>query len=178
MHDASVDFCNTAQGEHVFLTIVGGHHCMTYEAKAIEIPLDECNELHGGSHGLGTVTPIDPMHFEYGSCEPDEYVDFSLTLLASDYHYNYLIEVEDLSEGRGTNPTALKLFLYDDLGGFNRREAEHRAEKAVDGVYSVEINVHNFHAGTSYFAVQCTDCLLYTSPSPRDVEESRMPSSA
>ena len=25
---------------------------------------------------------------------------------------------------------------------------------------------------------QLTDCLLYTSPSPRDVEESRMPSSA
>ena len=24
----------------------------------------------------------------------------------------------------------------------------------------------------------CSDCLLYTSPSPRDVEESRMPSSA
>ena len=27
-------------------------------------------------------------------------------------------------------------------------------------------------------SAQCTDCLLYTSPSPRDVEESRMPSSA
>ena len=25
---------------------------------------------------------------------------------------------------------------------------------------------------------KCKDCLLYTSPSPRDVEESRMPSSA
>ena len=97
------------------------------------------------------------MHFEYGSCDPGEYVDFSLTLQASDYHYNYLIEVEDLSEGRGTNPTALKLFLYEDISEFNRREAEHRAERAVDGVYSVEINVHNFHAGISYFAVQCTE---------------------
>ena len=27
-------------------------------------------------------------------------------------------------------------------------------------------------------AIQVIDCLLYTSPSPRDVEESRMPSSA
>ena len=26
--------------------------------------------------------------------------------------------------------------------------------------------------------IEVTDCLLYTSPSPRDVEESRMPSSA
>ena len=29
-----------------------------------------------------------------------------------------------------------------------------------------------------YGGCQCVDCLLYTSPSPRDVEESRMPSSA
>ena len=28
------------------------------------------------------------------------------------------------------------------------------------------------------YSRQCTSCLLYTSPSPRDVEESRMPSSA
>ena len=27
-------------------------------------------------------------------------------------------------------------------------------------------------------AAQCTDCLLYTSPSPRDKRQSRMPSSA
>ena len=27
-------------------------------------------------------------------------------------------------------------------------------------------------------SAQCTDCLLYTSPSPRDAERSRMPSSA
>ena len=33
-----------------------------------------------------------------------------------------------------------------------------------------DITVTNFE--------ECTTCLLYTSPSPRDVEESRMPSSA
>ena len=27
-------------------------------------------------------------------------------------------------------------------------------------------------------SAQCTDCLLYTSPSPRDISGSRMPSSA
>ena len=31
---------------------------------------------------------------------------------------------------------------------------------------------------TSHPDVDISDCLLYTSPSPRDVEESRMPSSA
>ena len=32
--------------------------------------------------------------------------------------------------------------------------------------------------GTTVFRPPYTPCLLYTSPSPRDVEESRMPSSA
>ena len=32
--------------------------------------------------------------------------------------------------------------------------------------------------GVSYKYAKIYDCLLYTSPSPRDVEESRMPSSA
>ena len=35
------------------------------------------------------------------------------------------------------------------------------------------------YGGADLFVVgQYDDCLLYTSPSPRDVEESRMPSSA
>ena len=33
-------------------------------------------------------------------------------------------------------------------------------------------------AGMTTFLTMCYICLLYTSPSPRDVEESRMPSSA
>ena len=93
MHDGSIEFCNAEQGEHVFLAISGGHHCMTYEVKAVEIPLDECHEFHGGAPGNGQVTDVDPMHFEYSSCEAHEYVDFSLTLTEADYHYNYLIEV-------------------------------------------------------------------------------------
>ena len=32
--------------------------------------------------------------------------------------------------------------------------------------------------GKHLCGIECADCLLYTSPSPRDVEESRMPSSA
>ena len=69
---------------------------------------------------------------------------------------NYLIEVADLSEGRGSNPSALGLYLYDDVSQFETRQLpEHRSEKAVDSVYSIVINMHNFHAGTSYFSVRC-----------------------
>ena len=34
------------------------------------------------------------------------------------------------------------------------------------------------HGKDCYFTVEDTSCLLYTSPSPRDAHESRMPSSA
>ena len=70
---------------------------------------------------------------------------------------NYLIAVEDLSQGRGTNPSALEVKLYENIAEYNSREAEHRAEKAVDGTYSIAINVHNFHPGVSYFSVMCKE---------------------
>ena len=45
--------------------------------------------------------------------------------------------------------------------GYNMEEAQEEATRCI--------NCKN---------AQCINCLLYTSPSPRDVEESRMPSSA
>ena len=49
----------------------------------------------------------------------------------------------------------------------------------VDGIFSLEINeLPNFNLYIFGIALAYTICLLYTSPSPRDVEESRMPSSA
>ena len=42
--------------------------------------------------------------------------------------------------------------------------------------YKVELLVAN--SNFKLLIEQYEDCLLYTSPSPRDVEESRMPSSA
>ena len=38
--------------------------------------------------------------------------------------------------------------------------------------------VHRMRVPVAIQVVRCEGCLLYTSPSPRDVEESRMPSSA
>ena len=43
---------------------------------------------------------------------------------------------------------------------------------------TVNMSVYNMHNLTRYCFVPVNGCLLYTSPSPRDVEESRMPSSA
>ena len=52
---------------------------------------------------------------------------------------------------------------------------------SLDGVLASGSENHNVMLSSTIFSVgehTVTFCLLYTSPSPRDVEESRMPSSA
>ena len=50
-------------------------------------------------------------------------------------------------------------------------------ESGVD-LNNVKMAINPFCEIAVEEAVRLKDCLLYTSPSPRDVEESRMPSSA
>ena len=42
----------------------------------------------------------------------------------------------------------------------------------------IDLNSHLITNAPATFIIRVQGCLLYTSPSPRDVEESRMPSSA
>ena len=49
---------------------------------------------------------------------------------------------------------------------------------SVDRSFTIEVKSRRFGFASCEFVVERADCLLYTSPSPRDVEESRMPSSA
>ena len=52
-------------------------------------------------------------------------------------------------------------------------------EKEAIGIYEVETDNSNKKPDEWYINTnESYTCLLYTSPSPRDVEESRMPSSA
>ena len=59
---------------------------------------------------------------------------------------------------------------YTDLMKVVNQDVEEGATKIVNSRYSIVL-------ATAKRARQII-CLLYTSPSPRDVEESRMPSSA
>ena len=49
------------------------------------------------------------------------------------------------------------------------------AEKSMNGI---DVVINNAGLGGTANLVDMTDCLLYTSPSPRDKRQSRMPSSA
>ena len=84
-----------------------------------------------------------------GSCSGSEWVDFKLELTAADYHYNYLLEVEDLTALAGhPSPTALSLHLFGrEIPP--HRSTDYTADRAVDGMYSIAINRHNFREGPS-----------------------------
>ena len=53
----------------------------------------------------------------------------------------------------------------------------HEVADAIDYDDAEQV-VKGLHPEQKVLGVTYTPCLLYTSPSPRDVEESRMPSSA
>ena len=55
-----------------------------------------------------------------------------------------------------------------------KAEFWYKLRSAVAVILSLAVLV----GGCVFVGVKVYDCLLYTSPSPRDVEESRMPSSA
>ena len=166
---ASIDMCGCedAEQEHSYLALVGGRHCASYEVRAIDITdlsggPKKCHELaHSSSNGetaaQSWATEMSPHHFEYGSCREGEWVDYSLKLRAEDAHYNYLIEVEDLSAAGGVsnNQEALSLHLYTKGYIPDDRQTDYSHDLAYEGIYSIAINLHNFHEGTSYFSVQC-----------------------
>ena len=64
-----------------------------------------------------------------------------------------------------------KAIMYDstELKATKSKLTSHLAEHAPERPYGGAVRL---------IVKWCFDCLLYTSPSPREVEESRMPSSA
>ena len=77
-----------------------------------------------------------------------------------------------LAEMRAALKTPLQVKL--DPGCLNRIET---SAKTVDSVLEQDQTVYGINTGFGSLA-QTNICLLYTSPSPRDAHESRMPSSA
>ena len=64
---------------------------------------------------------------------------------------------------------------FDKNGILNRAKAAQQTAAVMDeGLRAYMLKVYNYMAT----GVLLTGCLLYTSPSPRDMRRSRMPSSA
>ena len=164
---ADVMYCSVADvqtaQEHVYVMFNGGGHCMSYEIVAVEISDSEClADAQGGDHGAVQtsyegITNISPHLFIYGSCEGSQWIDYALTLTADDYHYSFLIEVEDLTAGATSpEPTALKLVLFAGHIAPDRF-SEQLVDRAIDGIYSLTINRHTFIEGNYYASVHCEE---------------------
>lgn len=88
---------------YTYVAIFGGEHCLAYDVVASELATEEVcvtqsSRYYGGSGGHHAdeslvAKSVSPHHAVYDSCEPGEWVDYVLTLMASDSHYNYVIEV-------------------------------------------------------------------------------------
>ena len=64
---------------------------------------------------------------------------------------------------------------FDKNGILNRAKAAQQSTVVMDeGLRAYMLKVYNYMAT----GILLTGCLLYTSPSPRDMRRSRMPSSA
>ena len=77
-------------------------------------------------------------------------------------------------------PDALKDEVIEGLetlfAGFTHRDMQHELEVSKTALPAYAVTDEELHA--LHLRAKAYTCLLYTSPSPRDVEESRMPSSA
>ena len=80
--------------------------------------------------------------------------------------------------GRAARNLRGKAILYADkmTGSMERAIAETNRRRSIQEKYNHENKITPQSINTKVKDIM--DCLLYTSPSPRDVEESRMPSSA
>ena len=70
----------------------------------------------------------------------------------------------------------ISLFGWGALRGFFAQRS--RLAKLTLGIHEIGVRCFPIIATVGLFTGLVMGCLLYTSPSPRDVEESRMPSSA
>ena len=95
-----------------------------------------------------------------------------ITKIGSEFNENFDLSVRKISDSIRNGGT-----LFFAGNGGSAAESQHMSAE-----YIATLDHNNFRPGIKSLALT-TDtsfitCLLYTSPSPRDVEESRMPSSA
>ena len=152
---AYVEYCAASDtettGDRVFVMLADGSHCMSHEIMSDR----ECARLGHDreTDGHDQATDISPHHFT-ASCSGLEWVDLQLPLSADDFHCTYLIEVKEQMAATGLpDPTALSLHVHASAIPQNC-EMDHMARRAIDGMYSVAINQHNFHEGYAFLSVK------------------------
>ena len=107
---------------------------------------------------VGSVSNLDPSYHKYA---------FNLMFARSEDHFNYLVDRIDRSKARQevlANSSIGNILLASFFDPIN--------------LVSLPLGVSKTALQTGVNVAKANVCLLYTSPSPRDREKSRMPSSA
>jgi len=149
-----IGICNIKHGES-FIALMGVSECAEYDIYLEEIPEDEeCHELeHECVEDCAfQCEKLVLDHFEYGSCEPGEFKDHMLTVTEDMLKYNYVFEVEDLSET--ITPDALSAYLYEDNIPIDRH-TENRQMTSSESIWSLAISYHDIEAHNYFFSVKC-----------------------
>ena len=85
------------------------------------------------------------------------------------------VGIDYISDGE-MSKISYATYVKDRIDGFSG-ESERKAPKDLDDFPSFKERIART-GGTPTYTRPCCTCLLYTSPSPRDLSTSRMPSSA
>ena len=94
---------------------------------------------------------------------------------AQEYRNALLVEVPNGHFGS----TIMRQFLFDVFNFYNLQELCESKDDTLRGIARKAIKEVSYHLRlSSEWVIRLGDCLLYTSPSPRDLSTSRMPSSA
>ena len=92
------------------------------------------------------------------------------------YTYLHLAAAKDLTLGLMKSKSVC--IAYETVTDDDGRLPLLAPMSAVAGRVSIQAGAHSLEKNQKGRGLLIGGCLLYTSPSPRDVEESRMPSSA
>ena len=152
--------CNVTAGEQVYVGMVGGSHCASYEISVTELPvgaacaglsLDHATHAHPASLAHKT---LEINLFEAGSCTPrgwyDYYFNVTDTMIAA--WDNLLFEVEVL--GGAINHDAVSLHLYEGSIPLDRH-SERVATVPDNNIYAIGLSSQDVHRGTYYLSVHC-----------------------
>ena len=119
----------------------------------------------------------------FSTPKPDLILYVILLFFISFFIWASRAELEEVTRGNGKIIASSKLQVIQNLeGGIINDIAVRTGDRVSEGDLLVKLDETKFlgdlNAAQQQLKSLDQSCLLYTSPSPRDVEESRMPSSA
>uniref|UniRef100_A0A7S3S6K1 Uncharacterized protein n=2 Tax=Emiliania huxleyi TaxID=2903 RepID=A0A7S3S6K1_EMIHU len=158
-YEGSISLCNIKPGERLYLGMLGGDHCASYEVFATPLNASTpCEEpLHAPLHAGAQAQALIVDKIAFGSCNAYAWQDWSIALDAHEMQDNFIFELQTRSSALRLNGLSVSLFI-DEIP--LSRVSEIVAHTAHDGIYAISLSSHDFEpiAGQNrrlFFGVKC-----------------------